>query len=358
MRILLASLLLFIASLFALSSAEAAGEIASTKRLAIISAIDPTVHGQKVGLTAFQNHTWSSDDTGFDINATALATLKANLKREARLVDGETLGLIRTSADAAEIQLKEKELTAKLAALGQEWRVDTILIIHTRGSESRDWMGETNQRVKNFGIYARGYVVAHCNLSLMIFDCTTQRFARQQNAQLMQSLPSGSWRETWSEYTAPERRVVLHGLGSVTENGTRALFSKVGLTDYEAPRRSIGQSIFKANRGASWVPDGNDLEIPEGVSIEAAHAAVIEGFERRKWTVTTNTPDKIVGSLVESNKEAVATVTFNPRSITVVPERFQLHANGQRERIDPHLRWTRNLKESILRALFKATAEE
>lgn len=178
------------------------------------------------------------------------------MKREARLVDGETLGFIQTSADAPEIQLKEIELNAKLAALGQEWGVDTILIIHTRGSGSRDWMGETSRRVKNFGIYARGWVVAHCNLSLMIFDCTTQRFARHQNVQLMQSLPSGSWRETWAEYTAAERRVVLHGLGSVTEDGTRALFAKVGLTDYEAPRRSISQSLFKANRGASWVPEG------------------------------------------------------------------------------------------------------
>jgi hypothetical protein len=105
------------------------------------------------------------------------------------------------------------------------------------------------------------------------------------------------------------------------------------------------------------VPEGNVLEVPDGVSAEVARVAVLAGFKQRGWRITTDTPEKIAAVLDEKNKEAITTVTFAERSITLIPECFEKQADGQRTKIEPHLRWHNNLKESIIRELYKAEPE-
>lgn len=329
--------------------------VSAANKLAIISAIEPTVYGQKVGITTFQNREWSSDATGFDINAIVLATLQTGLKREAKLVDGDTLGLINKAKGTAKTPLKEKQLGPTLAELGKEWGVDVILVI--RSSPSRDWIGSTNQRLQHFGVYARAWVQTYCNLTLNTYDCATGNFSRGEQVQQGQSLPSNAWQETWESYSPNERRTLVRGLETVTRDGATALLAKVGLTEYKAEEKSTAQILFSPPRGKSWIPEGNKLEIPDGISIEAAKAAVKAGFQERGWKITTDTDERIVGAILEKNKETITTATFPERSIILEQERYDLRSDGQRVKVAPHLRWHKNLKKTILEALFDTTPD-
>jgi hypothetical protein len=346
--------LILIGVVTAFASSRPAEVVSAAKKLAVISAIDPGVNGQKVGITVFQNRQWTSDATGFDVNAVALATLQTSLKRGAKLIDGDTLGLIRKAKGTA-VALEEKELGEKLAELGKEWSVDAILVI--RSTASHDWIGGTNQTISPFGVYARAWVQTYCNLTLSTYDCATGRFSKEENVKQGQSLPSNAWKDTWEGYSANERRTLLRGLEAVTKDGVTALLAKVGLTEYKPEAKSTFQTLLRPSKGKSWLPEGNELEIPEGVSSQVARAAVKAGFKERGWNVTLDTDERIIGTLVEKNREAITTVTFSERSIVLVPERYEIRPDGQRVKIAPHLRWHKNLKETILETPFDTTPE-
>lgn len=151
---------------------------------------------------------------------------------------------------------------------------------------------------------------------------------------------------------------MLQSLTQAVKDGVSGLFSEVGLTDSTLKPRSTLEKVFLApNRGKSWLPEGNELEIPKGVSPKEAHRAVVEAMRRRSWAVTTEMDDKIVATLVEKKRVATETATISADKITIIPEQFDIGEDGQKHAREPHLRWHRNLKETIWEGLLLLPVE-
>jgi hypothetical protein len=337
----------------ATATASALEVVTAARRIAIVSAIEPEVRFQKVGVTAFQNMTWATADTGFEINSAALDAARKFLKREAKLIDGRSVGLLSSVGRL----IDEKQLAPRLLELAAEWEVEAILII--QGFKGRDWIGSTNQSVDSVGIYSRPpRQEAYCALRLLTFDCVQRRFESSETATVSQAMPRTEWRASWASFPDTEKRLVLHGLRTVVEDGVPSLLAKAGLAESRTKEKSLAGTLFGVRRGRSWVPDGNELEIPAGLSNAAARLAVATALVERGWTISSKDADKIVGVLPRGKIEAVATATVGERTITLVSERFETRSDGSRAKIDPNLSWHRNLMDSILRALLKTAPDK
>ncbi len=335
-------------------AASATETVSSAKRIAILSAIDSSVRFQKVGFTAFQNETWTTTETGFDINEAALAAAQKCLKREAKFVKGSTLV---PPDEMKALTGSREQLEPLLNRLAPELDVDVVIVIH--GIRTRDWIGRTNQSIENVGIYNRGpRWEAYCALGLQTFHCATRRLGSSEKITLGQAIPRVAWRTSWPAYGDAEKRLVLHGLRTVIEDGIPTLLAKAGLAEPRVKEKSVFEKALGSGRGKSWVPDGDGMEIPSGISKAAARLVVATAFMDRGWTISSKDAEKIVAVLPKGKIEAVATATVTERTITLVSERFETKGDGTRAKLDPNVSWHRNLKDSIVRGLLRAAPDQ
>jgi hypothetical protein len=334
-------------------------KIGTEKKVALISAIDPAMRGEKVGLTAFGNNVRTEQSPDFAVNSVVLNAVKTSLNREVKLVDGGEVGLIPSVDNDGRRHTGSltKESTQKLTALGLEWRVDLIVLIQT--ARSRDWIGGTNQDVEGFGHYSRLKNAAYGVFGVQVFDCRAGQVAGHDQVKQAQMLPNVAWHDSWKEYDPGDQRAVIRGLEAVIKESVPELLSKVGLTDAKVASRSLGSVLLNpaGPRPQSFVPEGNELEIPAGVSREAARAAIVYGLNVRDWDLLTNTGDRMVGVHRDGKKEAMCTFTFTDHSIVLAPEGHEVQADGKRVPVEYYRRWHNNLKESIVKALMKAPVE-
>jgi hypothetical protein len=132
------------------------------------------------------------------------------------------------------------------------------------------------------------------------------------------------------------------------------LLSSVGLCDkWKAPAEvdswGLGPTPVRSN-----VPEGNDLVIPDWMSISQARDAVRSGFKSHEWTVVTYTDERIVGTHRSGTKEATCAVTFANKKILLAPEGYEIKPDGSRVAVAVFTRWQNNLKEAIFSFLLKA----
>jgi hypothetical protein len=339
-------------------------KISPDQKVAVISAIDPVMHGHKVGFTIFELKNWTAEHPGFDVNAVVLNAVKVNLNRDAKLVNGKDEGLLLKNEylDTIFIDSPPDGLTEKLSALGREWQVDLIILIQTTSSD--DWIRGTgmtatspDRRIEGFGHYAplsfgRNFVYGAFWVS--VFDCKTGRFTGGDAVQQSRVLPDVSWHDSWDAYTPDEQRTLTREFDALARQSVPIFLSEAGLTDTKIEKRSLGSLLLSPNGPAqSYVPEGNELDIPAGVSRQAARLAVANGLKDNEWVLTTNTVDRMVGVYREGKKEATCTFTFTDHAILMAPEGHEVQDDGQRVTVEYYHGWHKDLKESIVEALMK-----
>ncbi len=336
---------------------------AKTDTVAVVFAIEPVVRGQWIGTTSYGPKDWVAADTGFNANSVALAMASGGLKREAKVVDGTALGLPGTSVVGKFFPKGDDDLEARLAALSKEWDVDVVIVI--QGTKAADWITHTGEMLEGVGVYTRGMFgarrsQAYCAFSMRTYSRKAQKIVNREKDLRGQQLSSMDWQDAWAGYPALDKKKILMGLEAMTKAGTQALLAKAGLME-AAPETAKGVgSLFidERARGQSSIPEGNELAIPDGVSLEKARAAVVAGLKGRGWTVASDTSEKITGVLLDGKKEASVEATFTEKTITLVPALHEIRKDGSRVKGAPHLRWHRNLKATVLEELLKASVED
>lgn len=351
-------LLLSLLTIPALAAAAASIEkIPAESKVALISAIDPRMRGQTVGITVFGNKGWDSDLPDFDVNARLLAAIKPILNRVVRLVNGREVSLLLKVVDRKESDLERDELAGSLVALGHEWGVERILLIQT--CRTNDWLAGTNQQVEGFGHYSRHRNAAYGVFWLRVFDCHAGKFTGGAQVKQARMLPGVEWHDSWKEYPAEEQRVIVRGLEAMIKDAAPALLSEAGLTDAKVGERSLGSWLMHPSGPTpqSYLPEGNELEIPAGVSGAAARNAVVDGVKNRGWVMQTNDEDRKVAVYRSGKKEALCTFTFTEHSVILTPTGNRIEPDGRRVPVENYRRWHNNLKEDIVKALLKAPVE-
>jgi hypothetical protein len=235
--------LLMIVSAF--SGCATVDKIAPDKKVVVVSAIDPAMQGQKVGLTIFNSKQWIASDPGFSVNEVVLKAVKADLNRDVKLVDGKEINLIvkneknTGSVISLAFAYSQPELAQKLATLGKDWQADIILII--QGASAQDWIYGTSAQLDGFGQYSRlGWdrmpTFAYGCLWMRVFDCKTGNFARVIDVKNAQVLPSIKWHDQWQDYTPEERQAIQRGVETVIGRNVPILLSDIGLMNINVDR--------------------------------------------------------------------------------------------------------------------------
>ncbi|QYM78450.1 hypothetical protein K0B96_14270 [Horticoccus luteus] len=332
--------------------------IPASGHIALVTDFAPTQTMMSVGTTAFQNKQWDAD-TGFDANAEALAVAQASLTRQIKTANGRDVGLPPPSPESA---AANPALAERLAALGREWQVDLILVLTS--TDAPDWLYRTSMLLDDVGLYRREVFgmkrsQVYGVFALRAFDCRTGQFTAVDRQESAREVPHLDWHDTWSAYSAREQRHLLLGWHELFKDAIPPLLTKAGLaTAPEARQQSAAKSfIFAPNRAKSWLPEGNTLEIPHGITRTQAHLAVLNGLKARRWMVVSDAPDRVVGVYRDDKKEAGVTAVISDQTITLTPDDHEVHSDGSRTPAS-YERWQRNVKESIYRELLNADPAE
>lgn len=324
--------------------------IHDAKTLVIVSAINPRINGMKVGVTVFQNGEWKGEEPGFDLNTTAVEQLKKALNRPAPVYNGRDCNFVRENdpaEDGSSSKADQKILSEKAAS----WGADVVLLV--KGGRKHDWLSNSSRRLEDTGVIERGiFVNAFCVLDLFLFETKSGSYQKVTTAYRGQRTPRIDWHDEWKSYDTSSKRIMLDGIRSALAESLTDLLSKVALTDAPAGQRSFLQKAHLAPQGKSWIPEGKVIPLLEGLSSDDVRRSVLLALRKRGWNVISDEPNTMVANLIEKRKEAIETITFSATGITLTPERFELKANGERVRIEPQLRWDRNLKESIISTMY------
>jgi hypothetical protein len=136
--------------------------------------------------------------------------------------------------------------------------------------------------------------------------------------------------------------------------GIPQLLGRVGLSSVEPEKTSLGRRLlFTGDKPQSWLPEGNRLELPPGVTVAQAHAAVLRGLQDRGWSVVAQTENRIVGVYRDGEDEAGMEITITADHMILSSSAHKVTATGTRVRAAPFTRWNRNLKASIYKALLQ-----
>lgn len=332
--------------------------VAESGRVALVTNFSPTMRMQNVGTTVFNNKAWDAE-TGFDADAEALAVAQPALTKKIKAANGHELGLPPPSW----LNGTDPSLPDRLTALGREWQADIILVL-TSGN-TQDWLYGTNQRIEGIGLYRREvfgmkrYQV-YGVFALRAFDCRTGKFTGFDMEKDARTVPDLQWHETWAEFSAHEKRNTVHAWHELFKETIPQLLTKAGLANAPKPERharfEAKMLLVRPDFAKSWVPDGNELDLPEGITRAQAHLAVLNGLKARRWTVVSDAEDRVVGVYRDGKKEAGVTATITDKSITLMANDHEVKPDGQRIPAS-YDRWQRNLKESIYRDLLKAEPE-
>lgn len=326
--------------------------IHDAKAVAIVSGIEPSIKGKRIGFTIFENHEWRGEEPGFDVNKAATEELKKVLTHPAQIYNGRELNLADQKNSEGSPSPSDETIKETLSKKAAGWGVDVVLLI--RGGEQRDWISSSSVVLEDVGIFDRGnFTTAFSVLDLYLLDLKAGSYEKVASAHRGQRTPRIEWHNDWNAYEGSAKRMMLDGIRGSIRDSLAELFSKVGLAEAPADERStLRKALFMPDRGKSWVPEGNDIPILEGISPADVHHAVLIALRHRGWKVISDEPNKVVANLVEKRKEAVETITISSTVITLTPERFEQKGDGERVKIEPHLRWNKNLKESIIQSMY------
>jgi len=334
--------------------------LATSARTIVVTGFEPVVRGVNVGTTVFQNREWVSAPVGFDANAIASQFIAKTLVQPIPVIDGRTSGLAMEKGDRFLWSDPSKvELSRRLAALGQEKNVDRIILLTT--GVAKDWIAGTNQRLKGFGLYrfemfGLKRMQAYGVFQLQVFDCQTQTFTAADTLPGARQVYAIEWHDSWEEFPPPKQRRVLAAYSELLTEHVAQLLTRAGLANTPLPpERPLAQRLLlMPKRPTSWLPEGNVLRIPEGVSRAQARLAVVRGLKARGWTVAAESDGEIVGFIADRKKEVRVTALLTEDQIMLVPNDREIAADGSVTPVSPHTRWHSNLKESIYRDLIEA----
>jgi hypothetical protein len=343
-------------------------KIKSAKNVVIVVAFEPQLAGKKIGVVSFLSDSWSAENTGFDINGAVLGAVKTNLNRDVKLVDGKDVGVVvEAKTDALPAvqrgSLSEnfgapEDLNPKLAALGREWGADTIILIHS--APVPDWVQGTSLLVSGVGHLDSLRDGVFCVLVATVYECKSGTRTVSKPVHQMRRLAGVSWHKTWNEYPPAEQRAVLRSLDVLLKENVPVLLSQLGLTDSKVTEPPPEADVFglrKRQRPQAFVPEGNELEIPQWASKQQAKDAVVNAFKSRGWTLTTDTEERMVGVYRKGKREAVCTVTLTDRKILLAPEGYEVQADEKRVPVDYYKSWHENLKVSIMEVLMQVPGQ-
>ena len=325
--------------------------VKSAKNVAVVSAIEPTLVGLKIGITIFNNDSWIEEKPGLDVNATVLEAVRTNISREAKLVAGPTVGLVVGRSEKLDAL---DSLKPKLAALGREWNVDVIVLVNS--AQTTDFIQRSGLPIAGVGHFYSHQDGVFCVLSAEVYDCKTGTFTTSRLVKQVRKVPGLEWHFNWNAYPADEQRAAVRILKGLLNESVAELLSSAGLNDkWIAPteQETNAWSLVKPSVHSS-VPEGNELVIPEWMSVTQARDAVRSGFKSHEWTVVTDTDERIVGSYRNGKKEATCAVTFTDKKILLTPEGYEINPDGSRVPVAVYGRWQNNLKEAIFSFLLKA----
>jgi len=329
--------------------------IKAAKSIAVVSAVDPILVGQKEGVTIFSHDSWIEENSGFDLNAAILGAIKASLNREVKLVAGKDVGVvIGRSVGRIDSDVFDEKLKSKLVGLGRDWGVDYLVVVYS--TQIDNFTPGKTWPVAGIGHFFSHFDCAYCILQATIVDCRKGTLSSSDIVKRERALAGVDWHFNWNEYTPGEQRAFLRVLTMLLNESVPELLASVGLNDTWKPAPPPSFRWINDPR-KPLVPEGNEIVIPDGVSRESAHDAVVAGFKEREWTITEG-DGRIVGVHRSKKKEARCTVTFADRKIILVPEGYKIQADGNLAPVAVYQGWHDNLKESIVGALFQAPASD
>lgn len=334
--------------------------LSSPARTIVVTGFEPVVRGLNVGTTVFQNREWESTPEGFDANDVASHFITQTLVQPIAVIDGRTAGLALEKSDRfLWSNPSEKELAHRLVALGQAKSVDRIVLLTTGVSE--DWIAGTNQPLKGFGLYRREFfgmkrIQAYGVFQLRVFDCRTQKFTAADTLPGAREIYAIEWRDSWDQFPATEQRRVLAAYSELLTEHVAQLLTRAGMANTVLPPKPplTQRLLLTRKRPTSWLPEGNVLPIPAGVSRTQARLAIVHGLKARGWTVTAENEDEVLGFIADGKKEVRVTAVLTNDQIKLVPNDREVRPDGSTTAIAPHTRWHNNLKESIYRDLVEA----
>ncbi|HTO03536.1 MAG TPA: hypothetical protein VL069_07530, partial [Opitutus sp.] len=329
-------------------------------RTVIVTGFEPFVRGVNVGTTVFQNRQWEATPEGFDANEVASRFIEKTLTQPVPVVDGRTSDLAFEKTDRfLFIDSGAVELKRRLIEFGRAQSVDRVVLLTT--GVAQDWIAGTNQPLKGFGLYRREAfgmkrIQVYGVFQLQIFDCKSQKIIASDSVKGAQAVYSIEWRESWAEFTAAEQRRVTAAFSQLLTENVAQLLTRAGLANTPLPaERSMAKKLLLIpERPKSWLPDGNVLPIPKGVSPERAREAVVHGLVARGWTVASAKDDEVVGFHPDGQKEVRVTAVLTSAEVKLVPGDRETKPDGSTVSSAPHKRWHNNLKESIYRNLLDA----
>jgi hypothetical protein len=326
--------------------------IKTSKNIAVICAEEPILTGQKTGITIFSQDGWTEEKPGFDLDILVQNAIKAGLNREVRLFAGKDVGV---KIGASEGDPFNKELKAKLAELGKEWAADYVVVVYS--TKTDDFIQRNEFRtVSGIGHYYAHFDCAYCVFRAAALECKTGKLYQTPVVRRARELYGIEWHINWHEYTSDEQRSFLRILTMLLNETMPEVLAAAGLNDTWKPAPEHFTLVHDARK--SIVPEGNELEIPPGISRENAQNAVVAGFKDRNWVIESESADRVIGTYKSKNKEARCTATLSATKITLAPEGYETKKDGNRVQVEVYKRWHNNLKESIAGFLLKAPAAE
>lgn len=326
----------------------------------VVTGFEPFVRGVNVGTTIFQNRQWESTPDGFDANEVASGFVSKILTQPVPVIDGRAGDLAFKKADPILfIDLGEAELRRRLAEFARTQNVDRVVVLTT--GVAQDWIAGTNQQLKGFGLYRREAfgmkrIQVYGVFQLLIFDRQSQKIIASDTRKGAQAVYAVEWHDSWAEFpTAEQRRVVAAYSQLLTENVAQ-LLTRAGLANTPLPpERSMAKKLLLVpERPKSWLPEGNVLPIPNGLSRQRAREAVVHGLVARGWSIASATDEEVVGFHPDGKKETRVTAVLTSDAIKLVPGDRETKPDGSTVPVAPHSRWHNNLKESIYRDLLDA----
>ena len=325
----------------------------------IVTAFEPIVRGVNVGTTVFQNRGWETSPEAFDANETAMAAVPKVLLQPIVLIDGRTANLaMKHDKSFNSDEPDQSEFVRQLAELSRAQKADRIVVLTT--GEASDWIAGTNQRLSGLGLYRREFLgmkrlQVYGVFQLRVFDCRIQKFIASDTLPGAREVYSIAWHESWPEFPVAEQRRLLAALTELVKEQTAQLLTRAGLANVPQPEASITEILlFRPNRPKSWLPEGNVLPIPKGLTPARARGAVVNGLKSRGWTVVSETDEQVVGLYRDGKKEAGVTARLSVDEIQLVANDHEIAPDGSRVAVAPYTRWQNNLKESIYSDLLDA----
>lgn len=322
-------------------------------------------------VTAFEGVVWMESSkgtalieamlTGFDPDAIAVAAAKAALIKPLEVIDGREAELLPREIPLRIIAVNKDDILKKrLVELGLKKQVDRFLVIQT--AQLSGWFGR-NVTLSGMG-YIKGWFpvlrgqMVYGAFVLRTFDCRTQKFSKKQTDRLSQEISIEAWRPHWSDYSGGEQQRFLREWEKLVKEAIPSLLTKAGYAKSAVVGPSTTEQIFMiGQKPKSWLPEGNVLECAKDVPQDRVQQAVVDGLKDRRWTLVSQSGDKVVGFYRDGKKEAGVTAIIKDHAITLTYEAHRISGKGAREPVELYERWNNNLKESIFKRLVAAENE-